>query len=394
MIETIVVTDADERSCLATVRALGRAGYVVHTCSTREQSLAGASRHAASHTRVADPLRAPQAYVDDLVRLCTTVKAAVLLPTSEASLLAVLPERGRFACRIPFPSAEQFASVCDKEHVLELAVRHDVRVPRQQAVGNAREGRDAAMGISFPVVLKPSRSVAGASGQRTKVGVQYANDEEELVRKLEGMAPDVFPVLLQDRIEGPGFAISLLLWNGAVLAAFAHERLREKPPSGGVSVLRRAISLDKPLLAQAVALLGEFAWQGVAMVEFKRDDRTGIPYLMEINGRLWGSLQLAIDAGVDFPVLLVRSALGEFVAPVLAYNTEQRTRWELGDLDHLLLRLRRSAAQLKLPAHAPGRLRTLVDFVRGFGPGIRHEVLRADDPRPFVLELRDWLAGR
>ena len=37
------------------------------------------------------------------------------------------------------------------------------------------------------------------------------------------------------------------------------------------------------------------------MVEFKHDERDGVPKLMEINGRFWGSLQLAIDAGVDFP---------------------------------------------------------------------------------------------
>ncbi len=51
------------------------------------------------------------------------------------------------------------------------------------------------------------------------------------------------------------------------------------------------------------------------MVEFKADARTGTPYLMEINGRFWGSLQLAIDAGVDFPAILVAAALGAPIPP-------------------------------------------------------------------------------
>ena len=40
------------------------------------------------------------------------------------------------------------------------------------------------------------------------------------------------------------------------------------------------------------------------MVEFKLDARDGVAKLMEINGRFWGSLQLAVDAGVDFPAIL------------------------------------------------------------------------------------------
>jgi hypothetical protein len=43
------------------------------------------------------------------------------------------------------------------------------------------------------------------------------------------------------------------------------------------------------------------------MVEFK-DDGVNPPCLMEINGRFWGSLQLAIDAGVDFPGFGCRSS--------------------------------------------------------------------------------------
>ena len=67
---------------------------------------------------------------------------------------------------------------------------------------------------------------------------------------------------------------------------------------------RESIALDPELLARSRALLDRFEWNGVAMIEYKIDEATGTPYLMEINGRFWGSLQLAVDAGVDFPALL------------------------------------------------------------------------------------------
>jgi predicted ATP-grasp superfamily ATP-dependent carboligase len=186
----------------------------------------------------------------------------------------------------------------------------------------------------------------------------------------------------------------VLLWNGELRAAFAHRRIREKPPSGGVSVLSESIALDSDLLARSVALLRDFDWQGVAMVEYKVDHVTGVPYLMEVNGRFWGSLQLAIDAGVDFPRILVAAARGQSNPGVGGYKIGARLRWEWGDVDNLLLRLRRSPSSLSLPQDAPGRARGLIDFVRALGPGTRGEVLRADDPMPFVRESLNWIRGR
>jgi predicted ATP-grasp superfamily ATP-dependent carboligase len=391
---SVLVTDGSERAALATVRSLGRAGHAVHVCSSRERSLAGASRYCASETRLPPPLGAPDAFVDGLAALADRVSADILLPVTEASLLAVLPRRDRFTCVIPFPSADQFTAICDKALVLRSAAAHGIAVPKQVSVGTAAEAAKVDGAFAFPVVLKPSRSVSGPASARSKFSVRYAMDATAADQQLSAMPREAFPVLVQERIEGPGFAISMLVWDGELRAAFAHRRIREKPPSGGVSVLREGVPLDPELLRRSVALLGDFDWQGVAMVEFKLDRRTGTPYLMEINGRLWGSLQLAVDAGVDFPVLLVDAAMGVRDDPVLTYDTAVRTRWELGDLDHLLLILRRSPVELNLPPGSPRRLATVAAFVRAFGPGNRREVFRFSDPAPFLREAMDWLARR
>ena len=126
------------------------------------------------------------------------------------------------------------------------------------------------------------------------------------------------------------------------------------------------------------------------MVEFKRDGATGTPYLMEINGRFWGSLQLAIDAGVDFPRLLADAALGRLPATPPEYRDGARTRWWWGDIDQLVTRLKRSAAALHLPPGTPGRWATLARvLVPGLSPG-RHEVFRLADPRPALFESIEW----
>jgi predicted ATP-grasp superfamily ATP-dependent carboligase len=97
------------------------------------------------------------------------------------------------------------------------------------------------------------------------------------------------------------------------------------------------VSPQAQLYAQA--LLDELRWQGVAMVEFKMDQASQTLKLMEINGRFWGSLQLAIDAGVDFPFLLLRTMADEPVEPIGTYRIGVKSRWFLGDLDALLMRL-------------------------------------------------------
>ncbi len=129
------------------------------------------------------------------------------------------------------------------------------------------------------------------------------------------------------------------------------------------------------------------------MVEYKVDQRTGTPMLMEINGRFWGSLQLAVDAGVDFPRLLLECAEGRAPAEPVSYRVGNRLRWWWGDVDQLLLRLRHSATDLGLPAGAPGRLHALREFLTLFRRGDRGEVLRLDDPAPFFHESLHWFTG-
>jgi hypothetical protein len=116
--------------------------------------------------------------------------------------------------------------------------------------------------------------------------------------------------------------------------------------------------------------------------------------LMEINGRFWGSLQLAIDAGVNFPVLLTRSALGQKIGPVKDYKIGVKSRWFWGDVDALLLRLFKSAKELQLPPGHPGRLKTLFQFVKLKEKNTRYEVLDMDDLKPWLYETRCWFSGR
>lgn len=388
----ILVTDGQERSALAVVRSLGRAGYPVWTCSKRERSLAGASRYAVDAACLEDPLVQPNSYLSSVVDLVDSWEIDVVLPVTDASLLALLGHDERLRpAHLLAPPKESYLRISDKARVTNVAREIGIAVPQQVTVTEPGEIASVEDKIRFPAVVKPSRSVAGDGEGRIRLEVGYVGNWDELQQALETLNHTAFPVLLQQRIEGPGVGVFLLRWNGDIVARFSHRRIREKPPSGGVSVYRESVAPRSGLFDLSSRLLTAHNWRGVAMVEYKVERRTGTPYLMEVNGRFWGSLQLAVDAGVDFPRLLMEAYLGRDPEPVMDYREGVRSRWWWGDIDHLIARLTRSRAALELGDDAPSAAEALLDFLILWRRGDRSEVFRWSDPAPFLEESRTWL---
>jgi predicted ATP-grasp superfamily ATP-dependent carboligase len=388
----VLVLDGEQRAALAVTRSLGRQGCAVHVGSSVARSLAGGSRQAASETAQPDPLNSGAAYARAVAALAHQVGATVVIPAAEPSTLALLEHRTLLGETVlPTSDLEHFRRASDKESVLALAATLGIDVPRQWRVsGDPLEHRAIPDG-EFPLVVKPARSVAGAEGSRQKVGVRYAHSRRQLDEAVAELGPAAGPFLLQAKAEGPGLGIFLLRWNGQLLASFAHRRIREKPPSGGVSVCCESVAAPAGLLQRSVALLEALDWNGVAMIEFKRDRRTQRDYLMEINPRFWGSLQLAIDAGVDFPWLLLQAALGRPAAAVMTWTPGRRSRWWWGEIDHLIARVRHSRAALELPADAPGVAATAAQVLLPWRPGQRSDVFRLSDPAPGWRESIAWI---
>lgn len=387
---TVVVTDGEQRSALAVVRSLGRAGHRVVVTSERRRSLAGASRWAAESVLTPSPLREPERAAEAWGALCRRTGARVLLPVTDAGMLAGFAvAEANPDVRIPPGTREAYLRASDKAAVAEAGERVGLPVPGQVTVRSAAE-RPELSAIPWPVVVKPARSVVmDPAGRRIKLGVAYARDAAELGRRLAAIPAEGFPVLVQRRVEGTGVGVFLLPGPGGPMV-FAHRRLRERPPTGGVSTLRESIAADPDLVARATALLADLGWAGLAMVECKVD-REGRPWLMEVNARFWGSLQLAVDAGADFPARLVRQLEGADPGPAPACRTGVRSRWWWGDVDHLLARFRRPEEDAWLPPGTPGRWRTLREVLRPFERGRTGEVLRLDDPAPFLVETLAWL---
>src|ERR1700691_3578165 len=184
---SVLVTDGEERSALAVVRSLGRAGYVVHVGARQAHSLAAASRWAKGTLVTPDPLREPVAFAGAVVAYAREYAIDFVVPVTDASMLAMLPARGRLGTSsIPFGTLESFVALADKAGLRERAARLGIAFPRQVELEWGDRERSLADAVHMPAVVKPARSVAvsGTGGARSgaaletpvpsKLGVRHA----------------------------------------------------------------------------------------------------------------------------------------------------------------------------------------------------------------------------
>lgn len=390
---SLLVTDGDQRSALAVVRALGRAGISVTVGADCSPCLAARSRYCSASLSYPSPLSDPDGFRQFLTEQIESQRFEMLLPMTDVTmrLFAEIPESLRTSSGMPIPEGEKVRLSQDKCYMAEKAREVGIASPQTWIVGDPHEIQALAEILPYPVVIKPRFSWFLTDSGWRKGAVEFAKNSSELILKWQRIHDCIPNPLIQEKIEGEGRGTFLLLWDGQVKAAFSHRRLREKPPWGGISVLSESVPLDRELLQKSADLLNSIGWQGVAMVEFKIDHRDQQPKFMEVNGRFWGSLQLAIDAGVNFPLLLYRLTRGEKVEASFDFKTGVRNRWFLGDLDHLLISLTHSHGPDGLPLGQGNRLKTLWHFLEFLGPGLHYEVMRFGDTGPGWYELRKYV---
>lgn len=379
----VIVCDGEQRSSLAATRSLIACGHQVLVGAVKHPCLAGLSRGVAGVFSHADPQESIAAFAKDLADQCRRFSVDLVIPMTDATSFAIATEIQRHGSNIPvfMPSLDTLQLAADKSAVFQLAQKLDIPVPDTIM---ASRPEPLPPGLRYPLVIKPRRSRIVSGAGFISLGVTYARDPEEARHILRELPEGAFPVLLQEKLSGEGVGYFALAKEGRILAEFQHRRLRELPPTGGVSVLREAMETEKALEEPGRKLLKELGWTGPAMVEFKRDGE-GRPRIMEINGRFWGSLQLAVDAGVDFPRLLVMAFQGEdFPAPVPRVGT--RSRYLLGDLESLAVVLAKGPS--RFPSGSVRRWDRLWSFI---SEGGKPELLRLGDPRPFIHDLGIFL---
>lgn len=385
----ILILDGNENQAVASVRSLARAGHRVFVGASTVWSKAGWSRGAAGTFVYPAPQQDALAFVRCIAEEAAREPGTLVLPMTERTTLPLSLHRDVIyaaGARMVLPPHATVLRAFDKQETTRLARSLGVSVPHTTVINNINEARKAAASLPYPVVLKPrSSEEVTASGQVTATGAPlYACNAAEFITAYEAISQRCSAVLVQEFIEGAGAGYFALMNEGELRMEFAHRRIRDVRPTGSGSALRESVRPDPQVKAAALAILRALNWHGVAMVEF-RQKADGTPVFMEVNGRFWNSLALAVYAGADFPARLAVMAERGDVETQLDYRVGLKCRWLLGDLRHFLEVLR--GAPRGYPGVFPSRLRTLVKICIP-ARGTRHDNLALRDPLP---ELGDWL---
>ena len=334
----ILVLDANQRSALATTRSLSKqTDLCVFTSDDTPNSLSGQSRYSHRYFQYPSPATDSHAFLDCIVKIIKNNDIDYIQPMTEVSSRILSQQRTLLGnCVLPFASHEKILQVSDKSRLMLAASALEVPIPTTRYFNQLSEW-EYLLESTFPLIVKPSLSRICTHGRWISTTVRKVNNAQELTRIIERdryLSDNSF--MVQAFIDGHGAGVFAIYKEGQPICHFSHQRLREKPPSGGVSVLCQSMPVDPLLQKYSDLILGDCQWSGVAMVEY-RIARDGKPYLMEINTRFWGSLQLSIDSGVDFPYLLFRSMCDQKTTTAQSYSVHNKLRWYLGDADNLLL---------------------------------------------------------
>jgi predicted ATP-grasp superfamily ATP-dependent carboligase len=375
MVSRVFVTDAQMRSSLAVIRSLGAKGIEVTAGEDTRFATGFFSKYCADTVVYPSPTKKRADFVAALVDILQSDEYDVLFPVADACLAPIIENERVLSkyTRIALPPRKTFLHGFDKGATLKIALEHGIPCPATFFVDTPRQLEAAKRGLDYPMVIKPRIS----SGRR---GVAVCSDDNELVAKYSAIHAEYEKVLIQEFIpRKEEFGVYALLNDASELRAITvQRRLRSYPVDGGPSTLRETIRNESTGEAVRLAreLLKAMNWTGVAMVEFRVDARDGVPKLMEVNPRYWGSLQLSILAGVDFPYLQYRMMMEGDVETAGDYLDGIKCRWLLpGDVLWFL--------------SAPKKLENVREFVRFDTPD---DIISRTDPGPtfgfFLATLR------
>jgi predicted ATP-grasp superfamily ATP-dependent carboligase len=379
---SVLITDAEKGSVLAACRGLSEAGYRVAAAAATRPAPAQWSRACSERLRVPDPRDAP-AFVERLEQLVRIRPYDVLLPGTEASLLAVSEHRGRLESHVELglPSHEIVERCLDKLALVEAATEAGLAPPESALCEGVDDAREAASRLGYPLIAKPGRSLLRASGARRYQTAVVIEEESSLNRRLRELGT---PFLLQ-RYERTGAILSCSgVVAGARLRALCVARYsRTWPPLAGPSSFSETIEPPGGLRERVEELLDRLGWEGIFQVQVLEQE-VGRFSALDLNPRVFGSLGLAVRAGANLPAVWCDLVLGRDPS-FAAARPGIRYRWEEGDLRHLLWQLRHgrlvAAASAARPArrvaHAYFRLRDPAPAAASALQAVRRVVARA-----------------
>lgn len=290
---------------LGLARSLGQMGVPVIVLYYNSNDLAPFSKYVTKSFIVPHPEEFQEQFVDKIIEIGKSLGNGVLFPSSDEALVAVSQNKDKLdkyflvACN----NWNVVKKFIEKKYTYDLADSNSIPSPKTLIPKNIEDVKNYSKQIQFPCLIKPSQSHLFVAQFGKKMIV--VNNEEELISVYNQTTTSGLEVMMQEIIEGDDNSTvnyNAYFYGGKPLLEFTAQQIRSAPPMWGAP--RVVLSKEIPeIIDSGRKILQSMEFSGYACVEFKKDRRSNIYKLVEVNGRHNLSTMLAVKCGINFPYI-------------------------------------------------------------------------------------------
>ena len=318
----VLITEADHKNTLAAVRALGMNGIEIVVSGRKRLEPAFYSKYCKKKYIYSDPVDHEVEFVKDIIDIVTREKIDVILPIGAESCVVVSKYKGVLSkiTKVAVSDYAIFLKAYDKLQTIEIGKEIGVPCPKTFGILEFEDLENIIKELGFPIVLKAKKG-SGYSG------VKIINKRSELRKKYDDLINvdtkneniyDHRNIIVQEYIPGDIHDVCIFANHGHIIRAVTQKRIKTLPVIGGGGIWNITTN-NVRLIEYSKKLIHTIQYHGPAQIEFKLD-KEGMPRLIEINPKFWGTLDLSIQAGVNFPLISARVAMGEKLNPNYCYK--------------------------------------------------------------------------
>jgi len=301
-VKVLIVDQGRDRTPVASARALAASGWTVGAASP-EPSLCSRSSAVSAWHPIVHTDEGEERFVASVDEVVARHGYDVVFSGWEAAIAALSARRDQLSFPIGYGSHDGVMLAMDKGALAPVAEECGLGVPR---TGPATDELFADLG--GPVIVKPaSQAVCGMEARDfddPDAGAAYARE----IQAAGGEA------IAQEMIRGELIAVSAVMGDDGIVTIAQQVAELVWPQPIGVTARGVTVPIDSELRSGVERLLRRLSWRGLADIQFLLPE-DGRPRLIDLNGRLYGSIALAIRAGANHPDAWARVTAGLPVEP-------------------------------------------------------------------------------
>lgn len=211
----------------------------------------------------------------------------------------------------------------------------------------------------------------------------FEGDKKDLYSHFLSKYPGQDLPIIQQKIEGELLDSTCFAVNGAPIGILCQKRILSAWIKGGGGVINQTIS-NSEITEYTRKILKHFDWNGHLEIDWIYNKKKDKVYFLEMNPKYWGTTQLTIEAGFDFPLWSIKLLDGHDFKCAHEYKVGLTYRWVDDEFATLIWNKYGLLKGMELWS---------LFFFRFLNPNIRTNIYLFSDPLPF-LGLLTKMANR